>query len=48
MVLEEILDVRFVTTPLKGCRGWGAEEYDEDNRQALVVYAVYKSKMTTR
>jgi hypothetical protein len=31
-----------------GHRGWGTEEYNEDNRQALVVYAVYKSKMTTR
>ena len=34
-----------IVVPL-GHRGWGTEECYEDDRQALVVYAVYKSKMT--
>ena len=42
-VLEEVLDVRFVTTPLKGCRGRGAEEsMMKTTDELLVVYSVYK------
>ena len=45
--LFRALAVRFSTTPLKGCRGWGiADCIRRCDRQALVVYAVYKSKMT--